>query len=1375
MKTKKMSTFTGWKSAVALSCVAFGTVAFGPAAQEAEPVKEQEEAKRKQEAQDAEAKKKAKAEAEAKAKAKANEQAAAEKAKAQEAKKKADEAAAAAAEAAARKAKAEGDAQQDQQSGARQQGRQRGGRRQGGGERGAGGRAGGGERPAGGRAGGGRGGEGRGRFGGGRGGAPNQDAPVVEEQPAENTEGEKAEKKIADPLLSNEWMGEFDWRNIGPANMSGRIVDLAIYEKDPSTYWVATASGGLLKTTNNGTTFKHQFDGEKTISIGDVEVAPSDVNVLYVGTGESNPRNSVSWGNGVYKSTDGGESWKHLGLDETFQIGEIKVHPENPDIVYVGALGRLWGPNEQRGLFKSIDGGANWEKVFYVDDKTGVIDVDMHPSDPDTLIIATYERERDGFDTNDPAKRWGPGTGMYKTTDAGASWAKISAGLPSCEIGRIGIDYYDADPNIVYALIETEKIGEEPEDAAYFGMSGTDAEVGAKLTEIEEDSPAAAAGLKAGDIVLELGEKPILSYNELIATVRTHLAGETVGLKVSRDRKPLDLEVSFTKRPGAEEDAEGGNGNGRRRSSSRSPFSTRLGGQVPNVQDQQGPDGAEMGGIFRSDDGGDTWTRINSLNPRPMYFSEIRVDPSDNNHIFVMGISLYRSKDGGETFTGDGGGGGVHVDHHAMWVDPADGRHIILGNDGGLYETYDRMDNWTHHNRFAIGQFYHVGVGPRENYMVYGGLQDNGSWGGPSRARTGRGPRNSDWFRIGGGDGFLTLVDPNDPDQLYAESQNGGTTRMNLRTGAQSFMRARAPRGTQYRFNWKTPFLLSNHNSKVYYNAGNYVFRSMNKGDGLVAISPDISNTERGSATALTESPRDADVLYVGSDDGAVWRTRDGGSSWDRLYGTDPEPEPEPEADADAEEEAEVADAEPAAEADAPEETPDAPTEPLDDPLSGTFEGMLTGENAPPSQTGFELRLKLGKKDVILGEIDSDMGVGEIVDGKFSRKDNKLKFSIDRDGMTIGFSATLDQAKGKLTGELSFNEGQFKMPFEAQRAVGAEGDKVASVDEPEDAGEAEPEAPDPADPIANREVHSNLGELIPAPRWVSSMDASRYSDGRVYMTLDGHRSTADLPYVFASEDFGTTWRSLTANLPDDVGSAKVLREDIVNQNILYLGTEFSTWVSVDRGSTWTSMNTNLPTVAVHEIAQHPTRGEIVAGTHGRSLWIMDVTALRQMTNDNMNESLHLYRPNTAYIWRDKPSSSETIRAFQGQNPAFGTEIFYSFSRNVGKAELVIKDIRGMTIKEFAVDTSEGLHSVSWDLRADPSGRQRRGARLSPGKYLVELSVGMDRQLQTLTVSGDPEFPAVVSWGAEYDEMLEAMKNLSEEGEEFAEDEESDFH
>jgi len=1140
---------------------------------------------------------------------------------------------------------------------------------------------------------------------------------------------EQGEAARPESSLPESWVKSLPWRCIGPANMGGRITALAVFEKDPAIYWVATASGGLLKTTNHGTTFEHQFDHEATVSIGDVAVAPSDVNIVWVGTGEANPRNSVSWGDGVYKSTDGGKTWKNMGLRESFQIGGIAIHPENPDIVYVGALGRLWGPNEERGLFKTTDGGETWAKILYLDDKTGVIDVQMKPDDPDTLLVATYERRRDLYDTNDPAIKWGPGSGLYRTTDGGGTWKRVTDGLPTGMLGRIGIDFYRKEPNVVYVVLETEKISQEPENAPYLGAKGEDAEVGARITEVTEGGPAAQASLQVGDVVIRVEETPVLSWNDFLTEVRKRLAGDTVKLELSRNRKVESLEVTFGKRPENVEDQSVGEAGGEaggeeaseatpkaeeskkeeagkeeppkeidQREVKAGPFTSGLGGQRENVQEQQGPAGHEYGGVYRSDDGGETWKRINSLNPRPMYFSEIRVDPSDNQYLYVLGISLYRSKDGGATFTSDGARGGVHVDHHALWVDPGDGRHMLLGNDGGLYVTFDRMDHWDHLNHMAIGQFYKVAVDGRRDYRVYGGLQDNGSWGGPSRARDGSGPRNADWVGVGGGDGFGCAVDREDPDLVYTTSQNGGLSRIHLRTGERGFLRARPPRGVRYRFNWNTPFLLSQHNTKIYYCAGNFVMRSLDRGEGLKVISPEISRTDRGTATALAESPLDSDVLYVGTDDGAVWRTRDGGHTWENLFELPKEEEGEkaktdeaPAAAAPAEppprpaEEASPEAAPPAAPApesapgeSAPSET--GPPEAPPDPLVGAWEAKVISEMIPEGEGGFDLTFSRGESGVYQGVFNSEMGDGDLSDIRFYKETGKVFFKADFDAYSLQFQGTLTGSEMKGTMEAS--GGGFSARFEARRVAAEAAPRAVrgqrrGGERPAGRRGGRPGGGRPSAEGADRGEFEwkPLQELVPEPRGGGSIVASRFEAGRVYLVLDGHRSDDDEPQLLVSEDYGNTWRSIRGNLPTSAGTTRVIAEDLSNPNLLFLGAEFSAWVSIDRGASWTSLTGGLPTVAVHDFALHPTAGEMVAATHGRSLWILDVSALRQITPEIVKADAHLFSPMPAVLWkRDPERGDDGPRSYVGENPPWGAPIYYSLGRKPNNLRLEIVDL-----------------------------------------------------------------------------------------------------
>ena len=1029
-----------------------------------------------------------------------------------------------------------------------------------------------------------------------------------------------AAASLAAQQLPQAWADQLHWRSIGPSTMGGRIISLAVYENEPSTWWAATASGGLLKTTNNGTTFEHQFDGESVVSIGHVAVSQSNKDIVWVGTGEANPRNSVSYGNGVYKSTDGGETWRHMGLEKTFQTGRIAIHPSNPDVVYVGALGRLYGPNEDRGLYKTTDGGETWSKVLYVDDQTGVVDVDMHPTDPDTLMVATYERARDGFDTNDPAKRWGPGGGIWKTTNGGANWTRVKNGLPSCNIGRVGIDYYRKDPNVLMAIVESEKISKQPDDAPYHGAQLADADAGVKIRSVkaarsrggrgrgrqqeqgEENkkpgpTPAEQAGLQDGDVILAVAGERVNSTSELEHACRQHKAGDKVTLSVVRDRKDMEVELTFGSFP------EG----------ARSPFIGTLGGQSGGSPDLQGKDGHEYGGVYKSTDGGDSWTRINTLNPRPMYYSQIRVDPSNSDNIMVLGTSLYRSTDGGKSFD-RGAGGGMHVDHHAEWIDPNNGDHIIHGCDGGVYVTYDACKNWDHLNHVAIGQFYHVGVSSDRNYRVYGGLQDNGSWGGPSRT-AGTGARNQDWVRVGGGDGFRCLVDPDDKHVVYSQSQNGPPSWRNLETSERGSLRGGGGRGERVRYNWETPYVLSGHNSKIVYTAGNKVFKSLNRGKNMQAISPNITNTDRGAATALAESPKDDDIVYVGTDDGALWVTHDGGDTW--------------------------------------------------------FDCFEVEEAAP----------------------EGEAPIGEQTQG----------------------------------------------------------------------GPSAAPAPAAARPIQH---------LVPGPRWVSELVASAHDAKRAYVTLDGHRSDDDAPYALATDDGGKTWRSLTEGLPAGAGSTRTIAEDPVNGNVLYLGTEFQAFVSLDRGANWTRFNGDLPTVAVHAFALNVPSGEVVAGTHGRSLWITSVNELRQMTADVMSKDAHFYKPVSAVIWRSGLGTGDTNRRFAAENPKDGAHFVYHLKKGAREVKLEILDSAGKSVRSMEAPKGKGLHRVTWNLRgpvnlpADASERQRQwmmrrgGTRVGPGTYTARLTVDGEEMLQRVQVEIDPDHPDP-SWirNQEQAELLEFYEEL----------------
>ncbi len=616
------------------------------------------------------------------------------------------------------------------------------------------------------------------------------------------------------PAPDAQLLGALKLRAIGPANMSGRVTDIAVVERRPSTMYVASASGGLWKTVNNGTTWEPVFEKEGTISIGAVAVAPSDPNIVWVGTGEANPRNSVSWGDGVYKSTDGGKTWRRMGLKDTRHIGRIVIHPTNPEIVYVAALGHVWGPNSERGLYRSRDGGTTWYKVKFIDPDTGFIDVAMDPADPDTLYAAAWQERRDAFAGGNPAVLGGPGSGLYRTTDGGQMWQRMTQGLPDRPLGRCALSVCRKDPRVIYAVVPTDKSS-------------------------------------------------------------TSTAGQPANEK-------LDL---------------------------------------------------EKGGVFRSDDKGRTWRHVNSLSPRQFYFGQVRVDPGDPDRVYVLGTLLQVSSDGGKTFNKDNYAKGTHVDYHAMWIDPHDSDHLVLGCDAGLNFSYDRGATWERLMNLPLAQFYAIGLDMRRPFWVYGGLQDNGSWGGPTATHDPAGITFADWKDVLGGDGFYCQVDPGDANTVYAETQYGGLRRVNVATGVATDIKPRLqgepkktgkakedvdvpageakkkfakkgkgpplptnfqpplPKGTPaFRFNWSTPVLLSPHNRFTLYYGGNHLFRSVDRGDHWQMISPDLTRGKPGpdpgtghTITTIAESPVKVGLIYVGTDDGRVHVTRDGGNSWQDL------------------------------------------------------------------------------------------------------------------------------------------------------------------------------------------------------------------------------------------------------------------------------------------------------------------------------------------------------------------------------------------------------------------------------------------------------------------------------------------------------------
>ncbi len=560
------------------------------------------------------------------------------------------------------------------------------------------------------------------------------------------------------------------WRELGPAITSGRIAAFAVHPADTRVIYAASASGGLWKTENAGTTWRPVFESEGSVSLGAVALDPSDPDIVWVGTGEQNSVRSSSFGDGVYRSDDGGASWRHMGLEGSRHVGRILIHPGNPDVVFVAALGSLWGPNPERGLFRTTDGGRTWMKVLEVSDHTGVVEVRMDPRNPDVLLAAAFQRER---------RQWsmlggGPEGGLFRSQDGGDTWTRVEGGFPTGEVGRIGIGFCPGAPGTLYA----SAVGPE-------------------------------------------------------------------------------------------------------------------------------------GGIFRSNDGGTTWERRNAEIQSHWFYGELVCDPQDADRLYVPMTPLNVSQDGGRTFRSLVRSA-VHVDHHTLWVNPRDPQHLMVGNDGGIYVSRDRGESWLWQSNVPVMQLYAVSVDMQDPfYHVYGGTQDNGSWGGPVGTRFSSGVSNEDWTFTAGGDGFHSQVDPTDPDIIYAESQYGVLHRMDRRTGERRRIQPWQPQEGEspaYRWNWSAPLLLSPHDPRTLYFAANVLFRSRDRGDSWEAISPDLtrqisrdslplqgrvqppgaidlhaSTALYGNVSTLAVSSLRPGLVAAGTDDGLVQVTRDDGATWHRT------------------------------------------------------------------------------------------------------------------------------------------------------------------------------------------------------------------------------------------------------------------------------------------------------------------------------------------------------------------------------------------------------------------------------------------------------------------------------------------------------------
>ncbi len=633
------------------------------------------------------------------------------------------------------------------------------------------------------------------------------------------------------------------FRSVGPSVFSGRVSEIAVSPTDPTHFYVAYSSGGLMKTENNGTTFTPLFDQEMVITTGAVAVDWKN-DIIWLGTGEVNSSRSSYAGSGMYKSTDGGKNWQHIGLEDSHHIGRIILHPKDPNTAWVAVLGHLYSPNKERGIYKTTDGGKSWKQTLFVDENSGAVDLMIDTKNPKVLYAATWQRDRRAWDFLEA----GEGSGIYKSTDGGNKWKLIStaaSGLPTGKgMGRIGLSMaYHKGKAVLYTAIDNynRRPKEEPkEDVLTKDM----------LRDMSKED------------FLKLEAYKVKDYLQQNRIPRTYTADKVMKMIEADKITPKTL-VEYT------EDA------------NSLLFET----QVIGLE------------VYRSENGGKTWTKANedyvsAYSSYGYYFGEIRVAPYDANKVYVMGVPVLRSDDGGKTFKSIGGSN-VHSDHHELWINPNRKGHIINGNDGGINISYDDGESWIKCNSEPLGQFYYVAVDMAKPYNIYGGLQDNGVWMGPSTYQAStrwQGSGQYPFKSIMGGDGMQVAVDTRDNATVYTGSQFGNYYRLNTRSGKRKSITPKPALDQRpYRWNWQTPIHLSVHNQDILYMASERLHRSFNQGDDFEAISGDLTTGGRKGDVAFStlstihESPLTFGLLYVGSDDGLVHVSKDGGVSWENI------------------------------------------------------------------------------------------------------------------------------------------------------------------------------------------------------------------------------------------------------------------------------------------------------------------------------------------------------------------------------------------------------------------------------------------------------------------------------------------------------------
>jgi photosystem II stability/assembly factor-like uncharacterized protein len=905
---------------------------------------------------------------------------------------------------------------------------------------------------------------------------------------------------VSQAALDDSLLAGLKARNIGPATISGRIAAIDAVASDPNRIVIGAATGGVWISDNGGLTWEPVFDDQPVASIGALAINQSNPDIIWVGTGESNVRNSTSIGGGIYKSIDGGKTWSYTGLGNSERIDRITLHPHNPDIAYVAALGTLWAPNEERGVYKTTDGGKTWQRILYVDDTTGATDLKMDPSNPDKLYAGMWQFRRWPYQF----KSGGPGSGMYISNDGGASWQRKTEedGLPKGELGRMVFAISPAAPKRVYALVEAEKSA-----------------------------------------------------------------------------------------------------------------------------------------LLVSENGGDSWQKVNeeyNVADRPFYYSELAVDPQNPLRVYNIATRVRVSIDGGKTFEYIAAidccapGNTIHIDNHAYWINPADSRHMIVGNDGGIAITHDRGDTWRFVRNLSLAQFYHVAVDNAVPYNVYGGLQDNGSWRGPSEVMQAAGIQNLHWEEVGFGDGFDTQPDPENPRAGYTMSQGGALSRWNLDTGEQRYIRPNPPTpDTDLRFNWNAGFAQDPFDPATIYYGSQFLHKSTDLGESWSTISGDLTSNnpdvqkfrESGGLTfdvtaaenyttivSVAPSKLERNLLWVGTDDGRVHVTRDGGANWQRVD---------------------------------------------------------------------------------------------------------------------------ERARG-----------------------------------------------------------------VPQGAWVPMISPSPHDPAVAFVVFDDHRRGNMNTYVYRVSDYGRRWESLGKN--NLSGYALSVLQDPVDPQLLFLGTEFGLFISNDGGDSWSKFTNGVPTVSVMDMAIQEREHDLVLGTHGRSIYVIDdYRALRRMPADTFSARLKILSASEGQQYDDDMTRSTRFTGageFRGGNEPYGVMLTFAASGDdlthpdedrdrerrirrrqasantagdakdaedkkkdeAPKIEVKVLDNDGEVIRTYRTAVHQGINRITWDMRRDGSrsmpGAEEAdytdglpaGPEVPPGTYRIQLTLKNGdtdtRDEITAVVVHDPRSP-----------------------------------